>query len=1276
MMKNMLRTGISLIAVLLLSSSVLAEDIDLFAGITPGGANPPTVLLGWHSSANSNANVVHGCLYADDLGVPNLGSTVGGMEQCAMVNTMLSLLEPENDYLLGAIKIGLMVFNQNSFSSFDNGTTLGNGDNRCGFLLVPPVLMDEAGINDFIRLLKSMDKSDLGNQTRLGDLIAESWAMLNGLPTSCSGVDYSQLAESATDCRDAVLVYIGNATKETANVKDGTGNPDVLLKAQLTDKFGYSTSSEQYNFFATPRAVTQLNNSDASNNSYWGDEWTRFMNLVDTSDSSQSDRNITTYSIAVFDSALEAKLAGEINFLADLALEGGGKAFKVTAANHAGLQAIFLQIFNEVQDVNSAFSSATLPVSANTQGTFLNQVYIANFRPDGDAAPRWNGNVKQYQLGFDAGGNIVLADADQDVSGVVESAINPLTGSIEPLARSFWTTNAPKDSSGTLVSAWPSDGFWRNSPEGQAFKKDAPDGELVEKGGVGQILRVDNLLSSDQRRVYTCNATGSCPTGGAALNAFSTDNTTLVNNFTTLLGAGTAGGAASLSGGDYEPAMDLSTSCSGSGNGRSCVITHDGTMVINAASDKMIVNGAWNDSLNTNKQVCTSSTPCTVSNVTANSFTVNSKDIPSGASYTGIEVLRVTNKLTVTQSAHSLTQGDAVTLDNCTASSTTNTYNLASVTGEVLGSVASIESANSFAMTIGNDVMIEGAGISCGSSVETLSAANLIDWVRGDDIVGNESRRGPCPPESRDSDCPISVRGSIHADVLHSRPAVINYGGSTGVVLFYGSNDGHFHAVNGNQQSNVGSVQPGGELWSFVAPEFFPKLKRQFNNSPLVSYPNVTDPDAEPRDYFFDGNTTVLQDKRSSSPTAGKSYIYMSARRGGRFIYALDVTTPTSPKFLWRISEAEIPELGQTWSQAQIALIKGYANPVLVLGAGYDPAQDAEPAPASDTQGRGIIILDSVTGGVVWAGLKSCSGVTTVSGGHCLAVSDMNHSIPASITLLDRDLDGYIERLYANDVGGNIWRVDLEPVSSTSPAFSDVAVTKLASLGGTGNNARKFLFPPDVIPTGNFDAVVAVSGDREHPLYTADTTPGLSFNVQNRFFMVMDKNLGKSVPASYTTVTMSDLVDQSVLQCADAGGSAVDCASADSVGALYFDGQSSTIAGYYFDLLPGEKGVNAPLTVAGKVYFGTNQPDVPASGSCTANLGNAGAYIVSLVTGERQRNEFVGGGLPPSPIAGLVDIDGKTVPFIIGGTGPSPFTPSTPALDLSGARKRTYWYYK
>ena len=50
--------------------------------------------------------------------------------------------------------------------------------------------------------------------------------------------------------------------------------------------------------------------------------------------------------------------------------------------------------------MNSVFASASLPVSVNTQGTFLNQVYIGVFRPDADALPRWPGNLKQYKLGI------------------------------------------------------------------------------------------------------------------------------------------------------------------------------------------------------------------------------------------------------------------------------------------------------------------------------------------------------------------------------------------------------------------------------------------------------------------------------------------------------------------------------------------------------------------------------------------------------------------------------------------------------------------------------------------------------------------------------------------------------------------------------------------------------------------------------------------------------------------------------------------------------------
>ena len=97
------------------------------------------------------------------------------------------------------------------------------------------------------------------------------------------------------------------------------------------------------------------------------------------------------------------------------------------------------------------------------------------------------------------------------------------------------------------------------------------------------------------------------------------------------------------------------------------------------------------------------------------------------------------------------------------------------------------------------------------------------------------------------------MRGSVHGDVLHSRPAVINYGQPYGTALFYGANDGHFRAINGNQPKNktdaskpLGNcklagdcsiratdasgaavdVPPGGELWSFIPKEFYSGLKR------------------------------------------------------------------------------------------------------------------------------------------------------------------------------------------------------------------------------------------------------------------------------------------------------------------------------------------------------------------------------------------------------------------------------------------------------------------
>src|SRR2546426_3274342 len=71
----------------------------------------------------------------------------------------------------------------------------------------------------------------------------------------------------------------------------------------------------------------------------------------------------------------------------------------------------------------------------------------------------------------------------------------------------------------------------------------------------------------------------------------------------------------------------------------------------------------------------------------------------------------------------------------------------------------------------------------------------------------------------------------------------------------------------------------------------------------------------------------------------------MSMRRGGDFIYALDVTDPGNPKLLWRkgFGDAGWEQLGMTWSEPKIAKVQvnlGNAgnpeNVVLIFGAGYD----------------------------------------------------------------------------------------------------------------------------------------------------------------------------------------------------------------------------------------------------------------------------------------------------------------------------------------------------
>ena len=112
--------------------------------------------------------------------------------------------------------------------------------------------------------------------------------------------------------------------------------------------------------------------------------------------------------------------------------------------------------------------------------------------------------------------------------------------------------------------------------------------------------------------------------------------------------------------------------------------------------------------------------------------------------------------------------------------------------------------------------------------------------------------------------------------------------------------------------------------------------------------------------------------------------------------------------------------------------------------------------------------------------------------------------------------------------------------------------------------------------------------------------------------------------------------------------------------------------------------MTSAITVFGTTTFSTHTPTVPAVGGCTSNLGTARVYNISYTnaapTGRRLLNRdeiIVGGGLPPSPVAGMVTLDdGTTCPS---SSAPIPIRRSracepTPSGLAEQPKAVTYWY--
>ena len=531
--------------------------------------------------------------------------------------------------------------------------------------------------------------------------------------------------------------------------------------------------------------------------------------------------------------------------------------------------------------------------------------------------------------------------------------------------------------------------------------------------------------------------------------------------------------------------------------------------------------------------------------------------------------------------------------------------------------------------------------------------SDLINWVRGQDLKLDAAGLGE---EDGDTNT-AENRPSVHGDVVHSRPVAINHGTDAApqVVVYYGGNDGALRAVNGNRTASIGSFVAGSELWSFMPPEFYANLKRLYDNVVSISFPGhttsafPTDPTPQPKAYGFDGPLVAFKD-------ASNAWIYASMRRGGRALYAFDVSAPAAPTLKWKqgcaslVSDGDCSSgfsgIGQTWSSPRALKAAGYGGgtaPLLIMGGGYDNCEDADPnSCSSSTKGNHVYVLDADTGAL-------------------LKTFDTERSVVADISVVPNS-SGQAIYAYVADMGGNVYRITM---GSAAPAAW--SIIKIADLGcdtpASCTANRKFMFAPDVLADSGGYVLLLGSGDREKPL----TNYSVASGVVNHFFMLKDRPGDGAWLSAETT---------------NCGGVAVLC-KASLLGVTSSSTPSTADLGlkkgWYLGLSATEQVVTSAITVFGVVTFSTHQPAVATPGLCS-NLGEARVYNINYLNAEGkngQRYELLaGGGLPPSPVAGMVTLDdGSLVPFIIGANPDSPLEGSPPESPLAVTQPaaRVYW---
>ena len=533
-------------------------------------------------------------------------------------------------------------------------------------------------------------------------------------------------------------------------------------------------------------------------------------------------------------------------------------------------------------------------------------------------------------------------------------------------------------------------------------------------------------------------------------------------------------------------------------------------------------------------------------------------------------------------------------------------------------------------------------------------------------------------------------RSHILGDIVDSNPAYIgpsnegiqstsyiNFAASTAnrmPILYIGANDGMLHAFDVTPPvpppPGVPSPTMGQELFAYIPRGVYGNLI------------NLVNPYYNAQHRFFVNGSPEAADVQFTD-LSWHSVLVGTEAAGGNSVYALDVTTPSqinseatlASAVLWDFTEGD---MGLGFSEPVIANTN--SGWTVLVGNGYNSTHEKPFLYALNPQtgGTGAPTLNPGGGGGSWTKIDLCANVPT-------ACDLTKANGLSSLTAVNNggEVAGLANLVYAGDLQGNLWRVD---ISNPNPAQWAVSVLFQATDAVTGGNRQPITTKPVVslnprfpqvlgtmvlFGTGQFLGVPDLTNENVQSIYGVYDPPGGNPTPLNR---------GNLLPQTLHTSTVTTI----------SGGTEE---------VRYITGTAGTVPsnpGWYIDLnLPscatppcGERVINDPrLESGGELVLTTYTPIPPAAGTCNAsgssylmvlNYATGGSFSTPQfdATGDGKINSSdtvtpTGSVNPVAPVGmslGLVYASAPTIRSgsFTSGTGIALITESVPGLGVSG----------